>query len=106
MMQQTGDATTFSPSSADCGGYHGGSLAGHFSVPHLYKTLAQRWWWKNMYIRIINDVLLLKGLGEGRNHHYIQFLLSAHSEALVSDRSTNLLSHLMKDICALLGIKN
>ena len=25
--------------------YHGGSLAGHFSGPRLYKTLARRWWW-------------------------------------------------------------
>ena len=24
--------------------YHNGSLAGHFSGPRLYKTLARRWW--------------------------------------------------------------
>ena len=29
--------------------YHGGSLAGHFSGPYLYKTLARRWWWQHMY---------------------------------------------------------
>ena len=29
--------------------YHGGNLAGHFSGPRLYKTLACRWWWQHMY---------------------------------------------------------
>ena len=29
--------------------YHSGCLAGHFSGPCLYQTLARRWWWKCMY---------------------------------------------------------
>ena len=29
--------------------YHSGCLAGHFSGPRLYKTLASKWWWKYMY---------------------------------------------------------
>ena len=29
--------------------YHGESLAGHFSGPHLYKILARRCWWQHMY---------------------------------------------------------
>ena len=29
--------------------YHSGCLAGHFSRPRLYKTLASTWWWKHMY---------------------------------------------------------
>ena len=29
--------------------YHSGSFAGHFSGPHFYKTLSQKWRWKNMY---------------------------------------------------------
>ena len=29
--------------------YHSGCLAGHFSGPRLYQTLARRWWWKCMY---------------------------------------------------------
>ena len=29
--------------------YHSGCLAGHFSGPRLYKTLASKWWWKCMY---------------------------------------------------------
>ena len=28
--------------------YHSGSFAGHFSGHHLYKTLSQKWWWKNI----------------------------------------------------------
>ena len=29
--------------------YHDGHLAGHFSGPQLYKTLAQRWWQPHIY---------------------------------------------------------
>ena len=28
---------------------HGGSMAGHFSGPRLYKTLTRHWWWQHMY---------------------------------------------------------
>ena len=34
--------------------YHGGSLAGHFSGPRLYKTLARHWWWEYMYRDAMN----------------------------------------------------
>ena len=32
------------------------SLAGHFSGPRLYKTLAHRWWWEYMYHGAMNHV--------------------------------------------------
>ena len=52
--------------------YHGGNLAGHFSGPRLYKTLARRWWWQHMYrdaMTIAHNVPLLRVLDESKNHH-------------------------------------
>ena len=49
--------------------YHGGSLADHFSGPHLYKTLAHLWWWEYMYHDTMNHAsnclycAIMKGTG-------------------------------------------
>ena len=149
--------------------YHCGKMAGHFSGPHLFKTVAHTWWWEGLY----KDALALPkscpqcafGLGTGRvqrpplqpipvqrpfqiwgvdilelprthkgNHYAIVFqdfftkwplvfpapdqkslriarLLTEKLvpmfgvlEALLSDCGANLLSHLMTDMCTMLGI--
>ena len=60
--------------------YHSGCLAGYFSGPRLYKTLACTWWWKHMYRDALEYakncpqcaiVKASKELDESRNHHYI-----------------------------------
>ena len=149
--------------------YHGGSLAGHFSGPRLYKTLARRWWWEYMYRDAMNHAsscpycAIVEGTGRKQkpplqpipterpfqivgvdimelpltssgNRYLIVFqdLFTKWSmvypasdqkaeriarllveeivpffgvpEALLSDRGTNLLSYLMKDLCKMLGI--
>ena len=149
--------------------YHGGNLAGHFSGPRLYKTLARRWWWQHMYrdaMKHANNCpqcAIVEGTGRKQkppltpiptqhpfqvigvdimelplttkgNRYLIVFqdlftkwpmvypasdqkteritrLLVEEiipffgvPEALLSDRGTNLLSYLMRDVCKMLGI--
>ena len=150
--------------------YHSGCLAGHFSGPRLYQTLARKWWWKCMYRDALEyaescpQCAIVKGTGRKnkpplhpipterpfqivgvdimelpvttRGNKYVVVFQDLFTkwpmvyptsnqkaetiarliveeivpffgvpEALLSDRGTNLLSHLMKDICKLLGIK-
>ena len=150
--------------------YHGGNLAGHFSGPRLYKTLARRWWWQHMYrdaMKHANNCpqcAIVEGTGRKQkppltpiptqhpfqvigvdimelplttkgNRYLIVFqdlftkwpmaypasdqkteriarLLVEEiipffgvPEALLSDRGTNLLSYLMRDVCKMLGIE-
>ena len=32
---------------------HAGKMAGHFSDTHLYATLSSRWWWRTMYLDVL-----------------------------------------------------
>ena len=149
--------------------YHSGNMAGHFSGVRLYRTLARRWWWDEMYSDAVNyfkncpqcaiasgtgrknnpplkpipvervfqivgvDIMELPKTSKGNQYVVVfqDFLskwpvvfptkdqkattlakllveevvpLIGVPEALLSDRGTNLLSHLMRDVCELLGV--
>ena len=69
----------------------------------------------NQYVLIFQDFLLkwpmVYALPDQRAHHIWKILVEeiipmfGVPEALLSDRGTNLLSHLMLDVCAMLGIQ-
>ena len=150
--------------------YHSRCMAGHFSGPWLYKTLATKWWWKCMYQDTLEyakncpQCAIVKGTRRKqksplhpiptewpfqivgvdtmelpvttRGNKYVVIFQDLFTkwpmiyptsdqkaeriacllveeivpffgvpEAFLSDTGTNLLSHLMKDVCKLLGIE-
>ena len=60
--------------------YHSGCLAGHFSGPRLYQTLARKWWWKCMYRDALEyaescpQCAIVKGTGRKSNKAHVKLI--------------------------------